>query len=162
MKTNKQPLIRTDTTILGTLLAVVMWLTATTAGAADDVNPGNQFSLRGLTPLDQSPPAVEFKHDVPDREPYTSNYVYQPPLIPHKIRHYELSLNANTCLSCHSFKNAREAGATKISVTHYESREGAVLSDVSPRRYFCLQCHVVQTDARELIANDFEKTESLQ
>ncbi len=146
----------------GSVFAAALWLFAAAHGAAGEVTPGNQSSLRGLTPLDQSPPAADFKHDVPDREPYTSNYVYQPPLIPHTIRHYELSLNANTCLSCHSFKNAREAGATKISVTHYETREGAVLSDVSPRRYFCLQCHVVQTDARELIANDFEKTDSLQ
>ena len=80
-----------------------------------------------------------------------SAYVYQPPLIPHQIRHYELSTNANKCLSCHSFKNSRESGATKISVTHYATREGQVLSDVSPRRYFCLQCHVPQVDAKPLV-----------
>ena len=152
-----------DSKFLFAAIAVaVLLLYAAAATAVDNVTHGNKASLRGLTQLDATPPAAKFKHDQPDREPYISNYVYQPPLIPHKIRHYELSLNANKCLSCHSFKNAREAGATKISVTHYETREGAVLSDVSPRRYFCLQCHVVQTDASELIENVFEKTESLQ
>ena len=149
------------------LIAVVVLLAfaaqAQEAGnEIDNVTHGGQASLRGLEQLDMTPPAAAFKHDLPDREPYISNYVYQPPLIPHKIRNYELSLNANKCLSCHSFKNSRESGATKISVTHYATREGTVLSDVSPRRYFCLQCHVPQTDARELIANDFEQVESLQ
>ncbi len=148
--------------LLVSTAAAVLWFCAAGAAAVDNVTHGNQASLRGLSQLDATRPADDFKHDLPDRKPYISNYVYQPPLIPHKIRNYELSLNANKCLSCHSFKNAREAGATKISVTHYETREGAVLSDVSPRRYFCLQCHVVQTDASELIENVFEKTESLQ
>lgn len=148
--------------VTSAVVAVLMLLCARGVAAVDNVTHGNQASLRGLTQLDQTPPAEEFKPDLPDRKPYISNYVYQPPLIPHKIRHYELSLNVNKCLSCHSFKNAREAGATKISVTHYATREGAVLSDVSPRRYFCLQCHVVQTDAGKLIENVYEKTESLQ
>ena len=119
-------IIKTKTSKFGSIVVAAMLLCATAAGAIDNVTHGNQASLRGLTQLDETPPADEFKHDLPDREPYISNYVYQPPLIPHKIRHYELSLNANKCLSCHSFKNAREEGATKISVTHYATREGAV------------------------------------
>lgn len=148
--------------LLGVVLAASLVVCVPWAAAVDNVSSGNQPSLRGLVPLDTTRPADKFK-DVPkDREPYASNYVYQPPLIPHKIRNYELSLNANKCLSCHSFKNAREAGATKISVTHYETREGSVLADVSPRRYFCLQCHVVQTGADALVENDYQKVDSLQ
>ncbi len=41
-------------------------------------------------------------------------------------------------------------GATKVSVTHYMNREDAVLADVSPR-YFCLQCHVPQANAKPLV-----------
>ncbi|MGD8350279.1 MAG: nitrate reductase cytochrome c-type subunit, partial [Gammaproteobacteria bacterium] len=37
-----------------------------------------------------------------------------------------------------------------------------VLSDVSPRRYFCLQCHIEQTDAEPLIENTFKRVDSLQ
>ena len=108
------------------------------------------------------PEAAVYLYPTVNVGPYISDYVYQPPLIPHKIRGYELSTNANKCLSCHSFRNAVDSGATKISVTHYETREGQILSDVSPRRYFCLQCHVVQTDTRELIKNDFKPVDSLQ
>ena len=127
-----------------------------------NVTSGGQPSLRGLTELDETRQADPFKALPRDRSPYPSDYVYQPPLIPHSIRGYELSTNANKCLSCHSFKRASESGATRISVTHYETREGQVLSDVSPRRYFCLQCHVVQNDAPELVGNDFTPVESLQ
>ena len=42
-----------------------------------------------------------------------------------------------------------------VSVTHYMDRDGNFLADVSPRRYFCEQCHVVQTDANPLLANEF-------
>lgn len=128
----------------------------------ENVTHGGQASLRGLVELDRTREADLFKPVPKDRSPYVSDYVYQPPLIPHKIRGYELSTNANKCLSCHSFKKSVESGATKISVTHYETREGQVLSDVSPRRYFCLQCHVVQTDTRVLIENNFKRVESLQ
>jgi len=127
-----------------------------------NVSHGGQSSLRGLTELDATRPADPFKRIPRDRAPYASAYVYQPPLIPHQIRNYELSTNANKCLSCHSFKNARESGATKISVTHYATREGQVLSDVSPRRYFCLQCHVPQVAADALIENKFTPVDSLQ
>jgi cytochrome c-type protein NapB len=127
-----------------------------------NVTNGGQASLRGLTELDVTRPADLFKQIPKDRAPYISDYVYQPPLIPHQIRHYELSTNANKCLSCHSFKKSVESGATKISVTHYATREGQVLSDVSPRRYFCLQCHVVQHDVNPLIENVFKPVDSLQ
>ena len=128
----------------------------------DNINPGGQASLRGLTALDVTRKADPFKRVPKDRSPYVSDYVYQPPLIPHKIRGYEISTNANKCLSCHSFKKSRDSGATKISVTHYGNREGQVLSDVSPRRYFCLQCHVTQADAGTLIENDFIRVDSLR
>ena len=127
-----------------------------------NANHGGQASLRGLTELDVTRKADQFKRVPKDRSPYVSDYVYQPPLIPHKIRGYEISTNANKCLSCHSFKKSRDSGATKISVTHYGTREGQVLSDVSPRRYFCLQCHVTQADTGLLVDNDFKRVDSLR
>ena len=129
---------------------------------ADRIGNGGQASLRGLTQLDVTNKADPFKRVPRDRSPYVSDYVYQPPLIPHRIRGYEISTNANKCLSCHSFRRARDSGATKISVTHYGTREGQVLSDVSPRRYFCLQCHVTQSDTALLIENDFKRVDSLR
>ncbi len=148
----------------GALLVLTLLLQLRGIGAAEieNVTHGDQASLRGLAELDSTRAADPFKPVPRDRAPFASDYVFQPPLIPHNIRGYELSTNANKCLSCHSFKKAPETGATKISVTHYQTRDGQVLSDVSPRRYFCLQCHVVQTDSRELIENTFKRVDSLQ
>jgi len=123
---------------------------------------GGVASLRGMSELNVTRAADQMKRVQRDRSPIDRDYVYQPPLIPHQTRHYELSLNANKCLSCHSWKYAGEMGATKISVTHFQSREGQVLSDVSPRRYFCLQCHVVQADAKPLVENNFKRVEALR
>lgn len=167
---NRQPAFRHDLRaagLPGLLIVIVLFSAAVAAqetgeGGIANVTHGGQASLRGLTELDETRQADPFKPLPRDRRPYPSDYVYQPPLIPHSIRGYELSTNANKCLSCHSFKKAAESGATKISVTHYETREGQVLSDVSPRRYFCLQCHVVQSDAEALVGNDFTPVESLQ
>lgn len=122
---------------------------------------GGVQSLRGATELEQTRPAETLKK-FPREQALKSEYVYQPPLIPHNIRGYEVSLNANKCLSCHSWKNAKEMGATKISVTHYVNRQDTVLADMSPRRYFCLQCHVPQANAKPLVGNDFRPVDSLR
>ena len=61
----------------------------------------------------------------------------------------------NRCLSCHKRELTQESGAPMISVTHYMTREGQMLADVSPRRYFCTACHVPQADVRPLVGNTF-------
>ena len=125
-------------------------------------NNGGVVSLRGNVELDTQQAPAELKKVITDRDPISRQYVHQPPVIPHTIRHYEVDLNANKCLACHSWKNAPESGATKISPTHFETREGMTLSDVSPRRYFCLQCHVPQADAKPLVENDFKPVDALK
>ena len=84
------------------------------------------------------------------------NYPEQPPIIPHSIEGYQLTINANRCLSCHKREFTEGSGAPMISVTHFMDRDGQVLSDVTPRRYFCTACHVPQTDARPLVDNLFQ------
>lgn len=123
---------------------------------------GGLESLRGASELETTRAADPLKRYPRDQGTIDSDYVYQPPLVPHTIRNYEVSLNVNKCLACHSWKNAAEMDATKISVTHYQAYNGEVLSDVSPRRYFCLQCHVPQADAKALVDNTFRRVEALQ
>ncbi len=89
------------------------------------------------------------------------NYPMQPPTIPHKTRGYELNLQVNKCMSCHARTRTEESRAPMISVTHYMNRDGNFLAEVSPRRYFCNQCHVNQTAARPLIENTFEDMDVL-
>ena len=88
-------------------------------------------------------------------------YPMQPPTIPHKIDGYQVDLNVNRCMACHSRRVSEATQAPMISVTHYMDREGNFLADVSPRRYFCQQCHVPQTDAKPLLANDFVDIDEL-
>jgi len=83
------------------------------------------------------------------------NYPMQPPTIPHKIDKYVLNLNANTCLTCHARNLTSRSQAPMVSVTHFMDRDGNFLAEVSPRRYFCNQCHVVQSDSKPLVSNDF-------
>jgi cytochrome c-type protein NapB len=40
-------------------------------------------------------------------------------------------------------------------------RDGNFLAEISPRRYFCSQCHINQTAARPLIENTFEDMDEL-
>lgn len=75
----------------------------TTPAVTNPGGIGGVESLRGATELEATRPADSFKRFPKDHQVDTS-YVYQPPLIPHTIRNYEVSLNANKCLACHSWK----------------------------------------------------------
>ena len=84
------------------------------------------------------------------------NFQKQPPLIPHSIKGYNITQNFNKCMDCHSKEPAEETGATKVAKSHYLDREDKKLSNISPRRYFCMQCHVPQYDAKPLVENTYK------
>ncbi|PJC86863.1 periplasmic nitrate reductase electron transfer subunit [Vibrio sp. HA2012] len=83
------------------------------------------------------------------------DYVNQPPLIPHSTDQVQLNPSNNGCLECHDVNTYRKANAPRVSPTHYMDRDNKILSEVAPRRYFCLQCHVTQVDAKPLVKNEF-------
>jgi len=118
-------------------------------------------SLRGDHAVDEPSSTPQITRWQEDKEPIKRDYVQQPPLIPHSIEGYRINLKFNKCLTCHSWANYKEAKATKISQTHFEDREGQVLANVSPRRYFCTQCHVSQVDQKPLIENDFRPVQAI-
>lgn len=89
------------------------------------------------------------------------NYPMQPPLIPHKIDNYQVDLKVNKCMACHARSRVEETQARMISVTHYMDRDGNFLAELSPRRYFCQQCHVVQTNAKPLVDSQFTDLDTL-
>jgi cytochrome c-type protein NapB len=146
-------LIAVSLVLSGCLAAPVAW----SAG-----EEATMKSLRGDTDLNHESKAPELKSLGRDRGPIPRNYVQQPPLIPHAIEGYRINLKFNKCLTCHSWANYQESGATKISQTHFEDRDKHVLSNVSARRYFCTQCHVPQVDAPPLVENTFEPVKVLQ
>lgn len=142
-------------------VVLVLGLASTTLLKAEEVNSGGVESLRGSVTLDATKKSEDMKRVIKDKNPIARNYVHQPPMVPHQTRGYRVDLNSNKCLTCHGWKYAAETGATKISLTHFETRDGKTLSDVSPRRYFCSQCHVTQADAKPIVENTFEPVESL-
>lgn len=100
-------------------------------------------------------PAPPFARPVVDDKRVMRNYPEQPPIIPHSIENYQLTLKTNRCLECHRRQYTEASGAPMISITHFMDRDGQVLADVTPRRYFCTACHVQQTDARPLVPSTF-------
>ena len=102
------------------------------------------------------------KHWEDDQKPIARDYVQQPPLIPHSIEGYKINQKSNKCLTCHSWANYGESGATKISQTHFADRDENVLANVAPRRYFCTQCHVPQMDTEPLVENAFEPVRAIR
>ena len=134
---------------------ISLLILATASLANDDL-----ATLRdGPIDKEMEPPKMA---DVDDRDiKRARSYPMQPPTIPHRIRDYRVDINSNKCLSCHSRKQTAASQAPMVSVTHYMDREGNFLADVSPRRYFCEQCHVVQTNAPSLVGSDFKDIDHL-
>ena len=118
-------------------------------------------ALRGPTPLNQEGPAEPMTPEMNTSEREARNYPEQPPVIPHSTEGYEVSIHANKCLSCHARSRTRESQAPMISITHFMDRDGQVLASVTPRRYFCTQCHVTQADVDPLVDNTFQDIDSL-
>jgi len=123
---------------------------------------GGIKSLRGHADIKQGSSTPVQKRWLPDREPVDRAFVHQPPIIPHKITGYQINTKFNKCLTCHSWSNYKESGATKLSMTHFSDRDGNDLANVSARRYFCTQCHVPQVDAKPLVENTYTPTRGLQ
>ena len=117
-------------------------------------------SLREGAPLADDIPIAAARQER-DRAPYDRDFVQQPPLIPHTAD-YQITSNFNKCMDCHSFQRAKISGATKVSISHFRTSQGQELDNISPRRYFCTQCHVSQTDAQPLVANTFERARGLR
>jgi nitrate reductase (cytochrome), electron transfer subunit len=146
--------LKTFTTFIGTLFMLSLF--------ANTVLAEQVQSLRGNNPLDapsKEPRAMKWQND---REPITRDYVQQPPLIPHKIKGYKINKKFNKCLTCHSWANYKDSGATKVSQAHFTDRENNVLANIAPRRYFCTQCHVPQVNAKPLIENTFSPLQTIK
>jgi cytochrome c-type protein NapB len=142
-------------------LAAAASLAAVSLCAAAQVAPKAKPVRDGNTSVEATSDADSLRTER-DRPPIARDFVQQPPLIPHTIRGYNITQNFNKCMDCHSWSRYQETGATKISITHFKDRDGRELSNVSPRRYFCVSCHVPQTDAKPLVANQFKPATGLR
>lgn len=130
---------------------VALSMAATTPLSADE----DFHRLRGDADIDVVAPAPPLAPPEKNDQRRRRNYPEQPPTIPHSIAGYEVSLRGNKCLSCHSRQRSVETGAPMVSISHFMDRDLQVLSDISPRRYFCTQCHVPQMLITPPVGNDF-------
>ncbi len=145
-------------------VTAMVFAIATVAGlawGAEQMSSGLGTGLRGPAPLNEEPKAPPMARvenfDVRRGRAYTS----QPPTIPHAIEKYEITRNVNFCMYCHARVHNPESQAPMVSATHYMDRDHNYLAEISPRRYMCTACHVVQTDARPLVDNDFMDVQEL-
>jgi len=134
------------------ILAAVMALGLLAGGAlhAEDVK-----ALPGDAPTNQvnAPPPV---FSVNESGRVERTYRQQPPVIPHRIDRYEIDVKVNQCLRCHDWPNNVQENAPMVSATHFIDRDGNKLDKVSSQRWFCVQCHVPQADAKPLVDNTFQ------
>ena len=149
---------------VGTLaLAGLLALAGSPVPAQGQKAPPARFgdAMRGATPIPEAskPPPIFPTENKDVRR--TRNYAMQPPTIPHTIDGYQLDKEFNRCMACHARTVAQDTNAIPVSVTHYMDRNNNVLAEVSPRRYFCTQCHVPQAEAKPLVTNTFVDVERL-
>ncbi len=131
------------------------------ASAEDSLDAPAMDGIRRGGTLAQELPAPTIPRELSQGPRSPRNYPEQPPTIPHSIRDYQVDKNFNQCLSCHSRGRSPETGAPMVSVTHFWDRDNQALAAVSPRRYFCLQCHVPQHDAPHAMSNDFQSIDTV-
>jgi cytochrome c-type protein NapB len=131
-----------------------------TALAAAPGSPALVDALRGRTPIPEEsvPPPLGNQENKDVRR--VRSHPMQPPTIPHRIDGYQLDRDVNRCLFCHTRTRIEETRAIPLSVTHYMDRDGNVRGDISPRRYFCTQCHVPQEDVTPAVESRYEDFET--
>jgi cytochrome c-type protein NapB len=123
------------------------------SAGAQEKGPAAQ-PLRGATPIPETSDSGIYRMERHDRV-IPRSHAWQPPIIPHNVKGYQITKNVNTCMVCHAAKSASRTGATPVGKSHYLDRDGKELPNISTRRYFCLQCHVPQFDAAPLVNNTF-------
>lgn len=84
---------------------------------------------------------------------FDRSYENAPPLVPHSLEGLlPITKDNNACVGCHMPDIAGDMGATPIPKSHfYNLRDNKDLKDtLSNARFNCTQCHVPQSDAKDL------------
>jgi nitrate reductase (cytochrome), electron transfer subunit len=149
-------MIQTAARSLAPALALSLNLLAGAPALGADVGAVVVDPQRRGIPLDaESAPPERYKVEVVQGG-IERSYKEQPPMIPHAIDKYDISLRLNGCLKCHSEETYEAEKAPKLGDSHYLDRDGNRLPKISMRRYFCTQCHAVQFNPQPLVENSFK------
>ncbi len=151
-----------------TISVFIVTLFFTLPGMALSGNAVNDKDM-GLskTSVFDTPTPEPFKYS--DKFPGTSQvlpraYPDAPPQIPHNIDSFKpVTAKSNMCIGCHNNPSMRgktvKGMATPMPESHYTDRRHApdkVTDQLIGARYVCTQCHVPQSDAKELVDNTFD------
>lgn len=132
------------------LLSLVTLILQTSSVVAEPV-----YSLRGTVGVDELSEMIPNRRSMAVDGGIEVNFEDQPPMIPHNIDKTRITLHENSCLGCHSKENQKITNAVRPPKSHYRTREGDKLRQISTGRYFCTQCHVPQAYTKPLVNNDF-------
>jgi len=132
------------------LLSLVTLILQTTSVLAEPV-----YSLRGIVDVNETSEMVPNRRSMAVDGGIEVNYEDQPPMIPHGIDKTRITLNENSCLSCHGKAYSKIENAVRPPKSHYRTRDGRKLNQISTGRYFCTQCHAPQAYTKPLVENSF-------
>jgi nitrate reductase (cytochrome), electron transfer subunit len=141
--------------------AMLMLVAVLAAGSSSLLAQSLNSGLRGPAPLDEEGAAAPMTPMRNTSEKEARNYPEQPPVIPHSIDGYQIDLNGNKCMTCHARARTGESQAPMVSITHFMDRDGQFLASVSPRRFFCTECHVPQHVVTPPVSNNFVDIDTL-
>ncbi len=136
---------------------VALALVGATAALAQD----GLATLRRGTPLYAVAPPPPIPSVINSDIRQVRAWPEQPPLIPHQIYNYQIDLNVNKCLTCHSRVAIEFSEAPMVSITHLMNRDGQALAVVTPRRFFRTRCHVPQHDGQPIVGNGFKDVDTV-
>jgi cytochrome c-type protein NapB len=114
-----------------------------------------ETTLRENTEIMTEKIAPKFREQEQSPTRRVRSFPMQPPTIPHSIEGYVLTKELNQCLICHNGNVAPQMKAPAVGESHYANGDGEYLTNISPRRYFCTQCHVPQSVKKPLVENNF-------
>lgn len=115
-------------------------------------------TMRAFQPIDAQTVIEPLQAEEQLGHPRVRSYPMQAPTIPHAIDGFKIDLQFNQCLGCHNAQTAPLMKAPAVGLSHYQNRDQVYLSEVSPRRFFCTQCHVPQLLDEPPVANRFGAT----
>jgi cytochrome c-type protein NapB len=113
------------------------------------------YSLRGNVDVDELSEMIPNRRSMAVDGGIDVTFEDQPPMIPHGIDKTRITLNENSCMSCHGKAYSKTENAVEPPKSHYRTREGDKTKQISTGRYFCTQCHVPQAYTEALVDNDF-------
>ncbi len=113
------------------------------------------YSLRGLVGVEDESEMIPNRRAMAVDGGIDVSFDDQPPMVPHSIDNTRITLHENSCLGCHSKDNQKESKAARPPRSHYRTRDGEKLREISTGRYFCTQCHAPQAYTEPLVENEF-------